>query len=326
MVGNVSMPPAPLPSPHANGNAILAFSGVSFTYRGDWLQRIQALKQVDLNVPQGAAFGFLGANGAGKSTSIKLLVGLLQGHRGTITLFGSALGDPRLRQKVGYLPEQPFFYDNLEVGEYLCYLGKLSGMAGPALSAACDRVYQLLDLGDLRARKLRSFSKGMRQRFGLAQAIVHQPELLILDEPCSGLDPLWRARFKEIMRLERRRGATLFFSSHILSDVEDFCDHYAVIDHGEVLEQGRLADLLGTAPLRLTGSGPAPSGAQAGEDGMWTCEFDEAQRAQQLAQLPVGANIIRLERHGIALEDYFVARIKAYHGAGKALLGKEDRA
>ena len=297
----------------------LSFDHVSFTYRGDWLQRIQALTDVTLAVPRGASFGYLGANGAGKSTSIKLLVGLLHGHRGRVSLFGAPLGDPRLRQRLGYLPEQPYFYDNLRVGEYLAYLGRLSGLEGPALAAGCDRVARLLDLGELLGRKLRSFSKGMRQRFGLAQAMVHQPDLLILDEPFSGLDPLWRARFKEVMDLERRRGATLFFSSHILSDVEDLCDHYAVIDHGTVLEQGRLAELLGQAPLLLTARGPRPEGAADGDDGAWTLTFPEQERERVLAGLPAGAAILRLERQRIALEDYFVARIKAFHGAGRKL-------
>jgi ABC-2 type transport system ATP-binding protein len=298
---------------------MLSFAHVSFTYRGDWLQRVKALTAVDLAVPSGSSFGFLGANGAGKSTSIKLLVGILLGHQGEIRLFGSPLGDVELRRRIGYLPEQPFFYDNLAVGEYLAYLGRLSGMGHAAISTAAERVYQLLDLGELRERKLRSFSKGMRQRFALAQAIFHQPDLLILDEPFSGLDPLWRARFKEVLELERKRGATLFFSTHILSDVEDLCDHYAVIDHGVVLEQGRLQDLLGTAPLILYGSGPRPQQARELPDGTWSVEFAEVERAARIQALPAGAQLLRLERHRIALEDYFVARVKAFHAAGKQL-------
>jgi len=300
---------------------VLSFSNVSFTYRGDWLNRIHALKRVDLSVPAGAAYGFLGANGAGKSTSIKLAMGLLHGHKGEITLLGQPIGDHRLRARVGFLPEQPFFYDNLAVGEYLAYLGHLSGLHGAVLSAAIERVYQLLDLGDLRARKLGSFSKGMRQRFGLAQAILHQPDLLVLDEPFSGLDPLWRARFKEVMALERKRSATLFFSSHILSDIEDLCDSYCVIDHGEVLEQGRLADLLGQAPLQLTASGAPAPGATVAADGTWQLTFPESRRSEILGGLAQGA-VLRLERQRIALEDYFVNRVKAHHGAGRRLGGE----
>ena len=298
---------------------MLSFSAVSFTYRGDWLQKIHALSEVTLSVPVGSAYGFLGANGAGKSTSIKLLMGLLHGHRGSIQLFGQPIGKPALRARLGYLPEQPYFYDNLQVEEYLTYLGRLSGMTPTAISAACERVYQLLDLGDLRTRMLRSFSKGMRQRFGLAQAIFHKPDLLVLDEPFSGLDPLWRARFREVMHLERQRGATLFFSSHILADVEDLCDHYGMIDHGRILEQGRLADLLGQAPLALTGAGTAPVGAVPGSDRTWILTFPESEREARLAALPAGAQILRLERQRIALEDYFVSRIRAFHGAGHKL-------
>lgn len=301
---------------------ILEFSGVSYSYRGDWLNRVHALRDVSFAVPAGAAYGFLGANGAGKSTSIRLVVGLLHGHSGRIGLFGQdlAAGGPDLRTRIGYLPEQPYFYDNLAVGEYLAWLARLSGMDGAAIPAAVDRVCQLLDLGDLRGRHLRSFSKGMRQRFGLAQAIVHQPDLLILDEPFSGLDPLWRARFREVMHLERARGATLCFSSHILSDVEDLCDHYGVIDHGRVLEQGRLADLLGQAPLELAGTGEPPPGAVARADGTWTITFADTDRERVLASVPA-SRIVRLERQRIALEDWFVNRVKATHGAGSALGG-----
>jgi len=298
----------------------LAFDAVSFTYRGDWLQRIEALKAVSFSVPAGSAFGFLGANGAGKSTSIKLLMGLLHGHEGSITLFGQPLGSPALRREIGYLPEHPFFYENQKVSEYLTYLGRLSGMERGAIADACDRVYDLLDLGDLRDRHLRSFSKGMRQRFGLAQAIFHRPKLLVLDEPFSGLDPLWRARFRQVMAAERERGGTLFFSSHILSDVEDLCDHYAVIDHGRVLESGPLADLLGQAPLHLVGTGPRPEGASDGDDGEWVLEFTEDEREQRLAAVAAaGGSVLRLERPRQALEDYFVARVKDFHGAGSAM-------
>jgi ABC-2 type transport system ATP-binding protein len=300
---------------------ILSFADVSFSYRGDWLNRIDALASVTFAVPTGSAFGYLGANGAGKSTSIKLLMGLLHGHRGGITLLGQPLGDHRLRARVGFLPEQPYFYDNLALDEYLAYLGRLSGMTAVGIGAACDRVYDLLDLGDLRKRKLKSFSKGMRQRFGLAQAILHAPDVIVLDEPFSGLDPLWRARFKEILALERKRGATLFFSSHILGDIEDLCSHYAVIDHGKVLEQGRIADLIGSAPLELTGSGTSPEGAHDLGDGTWRITFNEDERARRLASLPAGAHIVRLERQRIALEDWFVARVRSFHGAGASLTG-----
>jgi ABC-2 type transport system ATP-binding protein len=298
---------------------VLAFKKVSFAYRGDWLQRIVALKDVTLRVPTGSAFGFLGANGAGKSTSLKLVMGLLHGHRGDITLFGQPLGDHRLRARIGFLPEQPYFYDNLDVGEYLSYLAHLSGVAHAAIPGEVDRVCKLLDLDELKQRKLRSFSKGMRQRFGLAQAIIHRPDLLILDEPFSGLDPLWRARFREIMRLERQRGATLCFCTHVLSDVEDLCDHYAVIDHGMTLEQGRLADLVQQAPLVLIGGGARPDSAREVGDGTWTWEFPETERERVLAGLPAGAQVLRLERHRLGLEDYFVSRVKAFHAAGQRL-------
>ena len=297
---------------------ILSFSNVHFAYRGDWLNRVKSLDGVSFSVPTGSAYGFLGANGAGKSTSIKLTVGLLLGYAGSIQVFGQPLGDDALRRRIGYLPEQPYFYENLQVAEYLTYLGKLSGLRGAALTAAIDRVCSILDLDSLRRRKLGSFSKGMRQRFGLAQAILHAPELLILDEPFSGLDPLWRARFREILAGERKRGATLFFSTHILSDVESLCDHYAVIDHGHVLEEGALADLVREAPLMLVASGPRPDDAQDLGDGTWSLQFSEADRERRVAAaVAAGASILRLSREHQALEDWFVDKVKDFHAAGQ---------
>ncbi len=295
---------------------ILEFEQVAYDYRGDWLQRIHALKEVSLSVPHGAAYGYLGANGAGKSTSIKLLTGMLFGHTGAIKLFGEEIGEASLREKLGYLPEHPFFYEHLQVEEYFIYLAKLSKMSRSAMKASLENVYDLLDLGDLRKRKLGSFSKGMRQRFGLGQAIIHRPDLLVLDEPFSGLDPLWRSRFREVLRLERERGATLFFSSHILSDVEDLCDHYAVIDHGVVLEQGKLSALFGEAPLCLHAQGPVPAHATVETFAdHWRWNFPDEQREQNIqACLAAGARILRLERPKQALEDYFVNRVKSFHG------------
>ncbi len=299
---------------------VLAYDSVCFTYRGDWLQRVIALREISFEVSAGEACGFLGANGAGKSTAIKLLMGLLHGHTGSIHLFGRPIGPPGLRREVGYLPEQPFFYENLSVHEYLAYLGRLSGMGRAQIREARERVYQELDLGDLRRRHLRSFSKGMRQRFGLAQAIFARPRLLVLDEPFSGLDPLWRSRFREILKAERARGATLFFSSHILADVEDLCTHYVMIDHGRAIEAGGLAGLFARAPLQLTGTGPAPAEAELEAGGTWHWVFPEQERDRALATVAeCGGSVVRLERQRKALEDYFVARVRASHHAGNAL-------
>ncbi len=304
---------------------VLSFREVSFTYRGDWMQRITALREVSFTILPGQACGFLGANGAGKSTSIKLIMGLLHGHSGDIRLFDRPIGPPELRRTVGYLPEQPFFYENLSVEEYLRYLGRLSGLDGPRIRSACERVYEELDLGDLRRRFLRSFSKGMRQRFGLAQAIFAGPDLLVLDEPFSGLDPLWRSRFREILLAERSRGATLFFSSHILSDVEDICDHYVIIDHGQVLEAGELSGLFAQAPVQMVGEGPAPAEAELLSGGHWRWIFPEQRRTVALRTVQeCGGSILRLERQRQALEDYFVNRVRSSHKAGQALHASDD--
>ncbi len=302
-----------------NETPVIEARGVGFTYTGNWLQKITALHDVTVSVPTGSIFGYLGANGAGKSTLIKLMMGLLRGHSGQIRLFGEDIGNPKQRTHLGYLPEQPFFYENLQVHEYLSYLGHLSGLDSATLKRNAERVYELLDLGDLRKRKLGSFSKGMRQRFGLAQTIIHEPKLIVLDEPFSGLDPLWRARFRQIFTEENKRGATLFFSSHILSDIEDLCTHYAVIDHGRVLEQNRLDALFEQAPLQLIGTGPMPKEATRASDNSWTWVFNDDQRQASLdAVHACGGSILRLERQKLGLEEYFVQRVAEHHAAGPA--------
>jgi len=165
-----------------------------------------------------------------------------------------------------------------------------------------------------------TLSGGQRARVAVLRVLLSEPRALLLDEPFSGLDPLWRARFREVLAAERRRGATLFFSSHILSDVEHLCDHYAVIDHGTVLETGALAELLGQAPLQLTGSGPRPEGAESVADDQWRVSFPEDRRDAVLAQVAqAGGRILRLERQRQALEDYFVGRVRDRHGAGRAV-------
>ncbi len=203
-------------------------------YSGKGGSRLQALQGVTLAVRQGEVFGFLGPNGAGKSSAIKSIMGLITPSSGSVRIMGQPATDPDSRQPVGYLPENPSFYDTLTAEEYLLFVGRSFGMKGVTLRQETERVLKLLEIWDARKRPLRSFSKGMVQRVGIAQVLVHDPAILVLDEPMSGLDPLGRALVKEIILDLKSRGKTVFFSTHIIADVEEVCDRVGVILNGEL--------------------------------------------------------------------------------------------
>jgi ABC-2 type transport system ATP-binding protein len=211
-----------------------------------WTPRQTVLQGLDLTVEAGEIFGFLGPNGAGKSTTIKAIVGLIQPTAGTVRIFGQ---DPRLaiaRRQVGFLPENPYFYDYLTGREFLRFCGRLFGLSGKALDTKIDGLLEMAGMDDRADYQMRKYSKGMLQRIGLAQSLINDPELVVLDEPLTGLDPLGRAEFKDIILGLKRRGATVFFSSHILPDAETVCDRVAIINQGRLLRTGNLHDLLRT--------------------------------------------------------------------------------
>jgi ABC-2 type transport system ATP-binding protein len=200
------------------------------------------VRGLSLQVPRGEIFGFLGPNGAGKSTSIKMLLGLVRPTDGHATVLGAPVGDVETRRRIGFLPEDFRFYDWLTAAELLRFHGRLCGMTATALRS---RVPEMLDLVGLTAhadRRVRGFSKGMLQRIGLAQALVHEPELVFLDEPTSGLDPMGRRMVRDILNAERRRGATVFLNSHLLGEVEITCDRVVFIKAGEVVAAQNLRD------------------------------------------------------------------------------------
>lgn len=208
---------------------------LSKVFTGKKLARVQALNSVSFSVGRGEVFGFLGPNGAGKSTTIKCLMGLIKPTSGTALIMGEPVGSAASRMKVGFLPENPAFYDYLSAEEYLHFVGKIYGMPAAELARRSDETLKLLELWDARKRPMRGYSKGMIQRVGLAQTLIHDPELYILDEPMSGLDPIGRALVKEIILDLKKRGKCVFFSTHITDDVEKVCDRVAVINRGELL-------------------------------------------------------------------------------------------
>lgn len=214
-------------------NAI-EISNLSKTYKGKKFSVVEALKNLNLTVGQGEVFGFLGPNGAGKSTTIKALVGLIAPSAGSAALMGIDISSHESRRRVGFLPENPSLYDFLTAREYLAFIGKSFSMPERAIAERILEVLSLLQLTDAADRPVRSYSKGMVQRLGLAQALLHEPDLYILDEPMSGLDPLGRALVKDIIRQLKQSGKTVFFSTHITADVEAVCDKVGIIAKGEL--------------------------------------------------------------------------------------------
>lgn len=211
---------------------------------GFWKKTLRpALKPLDLTVESGEAFGFLGPNGAGKTTTLKLLMGIIFPSAGSANILGKHFLDPEVKKRIGFLPEQPYFYDYLSAPELLDYYAGLSGVTAAERKKRIGAVLERVGLADVGNKQLRKFSKGMLQRVGIAQAIIHDPEVVFLDEPMSGLDPLGRHEVRALIQGLKDEGKTIFFSTHILSDAEALCDRVAVIHKGELRGVGVVNDL-----------------------------------------------------------------------------------
>ena len=208
-----------------------------------------AVASLDLAVPRGEIFGFLGPNGAGKSTCVKMLLGLVFPTEGSGTLLGSPLGDLRIKSKIGFLPELFRFHEWFTAREFLNFHGKLYGMSAAQRKLRISEVLALVNLEHTAGQQLRTFSKGMLQRIGIAQALLHDPELIFLDEPTSALDPIGRRLVRDIIRKLKAEQKTVFLNSHLLSEVEAVCDRVAIIQRGEVVRDGTLDELLAARRL-----------------------------------------------------------------------------
>jgi len=213
--------------------------------KGFWRKRpMRALDGLSLNVESGEIFGFLGPNGAGKTTTLKLLMNLIRPTAGSARILGEPVDRVAMRKRIGYLPENPYFYDYLTAEELLTYVGALFRIRRPELGKKVAQLLETVGLSDARKTQLRRFSKGMVQRVGIAQAIINDPEVVFLDEPMSGLDPLGRREVRLVIASLRSKGVTVFFSSHILPDVEILCDRVAILNKGRLIEAGALSDIL----------------------------------------------------------------------------------
>jgi ABC-2 type transport system ATP-binding protein len=225
--------------------AALEILGLAKSYPvGFWRKTLKpVLQPLHLTVEEGETFGFLGPNGAGKTTTLKLLMGVVFPTSGSARILGHDFHDPDVKRQVGFLPEQPYFYDYLSAPELLDYYAQLSGVSAADRRKRIPELLERVGLGDAGKTQLRKFSKGMLQRIGIAQAIVHDPRIVFLDEPMSGLDPLGRREMRELIQELKDQGKTVFFSTHILSDAEALCDRVAVIHKGELRGIGVVEDL-----------------------------------------------------------------------------------
>jgi ABC-2 type transport system ATP-binding protein len=214
---------------------LIEMNSLTKVFKRDFTKKeVHALRSLTLSIDEGEVFGFLGPNGAGKSTTIKLLLNLIRPASGTATIGGRAVSDKSVRKSIGYLPENPFFYDHLSAKELLWFGGRSCSLDISVIKQRTEALLEELDLAYAMKRPLRSYSKGMVQRAGLALALIHDPKILILDEPMSGLDPAGRRKVFELILRLKSEGKTVFFSSHILHDIERLCDRAAILINGSL--------------------------------------------------------------------------------------------
>jgi ABC-2 type transport system ATP-binding protein len=288
---------------------------------GFWRKRPKrALSPLNLSVEEGEIFGFLGPNRAGKTTTLKMLMGLVFPTAGTAKILGMDLDDPKMKARIGFLPEQPYFYDHLTARELLNYYGQLSGMPAKERMRKVDEVLVRVGLPEVGGTQLRKFSKGMLQRVGIAQAILHDPKVVFLDEPMSGLDPMGRREVRDLIEQLKNEGKTVFFSTHILSDAEALCDRVAIMHLGKLLRVGVVADLISSihgkveivwqgttvpssianlgAECHVTGDTVRATLAEGNQDA--AIDFLRKEKLRLISVLPVR----------MSLEDYFVAQVR----------------
>ena len=225
---------------------VLEVTDLTKTFRmGFFRKRVEAVKQVSFGVLQGEIFGLLGPNGAGKTTTLKMMMGLISKGSGSIKIFGKEVDRPSSRIDVGYLPENPYFHEYLNPRELLDFYGSLCGVDKNRVAKRRDELIKLVGLEEAAKRPLRKFSKGMLQRIGLAQAMISDPKVLVLDEPMTGLDPIGRKAVTDIIVDLNKKGTTILFSSHILSDVERLCNKVVMLNRGIKVAEGMLSELVG---------------------------------------------------------------------------------
>jgi ABC-2 type transport system ATP-binding protein len=303
-----------------SGNgAVVRLSGLCKSFRGHLgLGRTAAIERLDLSVGRAEIFGLLGHNGAGKTTTLKMLMGLLRPDAGRVEVFGLPVSAPKTRARIGFLPENPYFYDYLTAEEFLDFHGRLHGIPGPERRRRVAESVERVGLGGKGNVSLRKFSKGMVQRLGLAQATLHEPDLVVLDEPMSGLDPMGRREVRDLILSLRDAGKTVLFSSHILQDVEMICDRVAILVRGRLRAVGRLETLVSRRVLwfevAISGDLPRPLPgtlvSASGEESLVRVDDVEALTRLLLATTACGGQVTSVWPRRESLEDLFLREVR----------------
>ena len=290
--------------------AVLEYEHIAKTYRSLFGKRtVRALDDFSLSIEAGEIFGFLGPNGAGKSTAIHLAMGFMRPSAGSGVLLGKKFGYAPARKRVGFLAENVAVY-NRPVKDLVRFYGALNGMRDPELAKRVSEVLELLELRDVETRKASKLSRGMLQRVGLAQALVNDPELLILDEPTSALDPLGRVAVRELLVRARSAGKSVFLSSHLLSEIELVCDRVGIVYKGKLMRVGRTSELLESAEeLEIAASGVTPTefpGAK-NDNGNVVIKVKRAEQRRVIEQIwKAGGEVLRLNPVRRSLEELFL--------------------
>ncbi|MBS0017215.1 MAG: ABC transporter ATP-binding protein [Arthrospira sp. SH-MAG29] len=311
----------PPQSPKSSPPAVVSTEKLGKFYRtGFWMnQKIESLINCSLSIYQGETFGLLGQNGAGKTTLFKVLLGLVRPTSGAAYLLGKPIGDRQVKQRVGYLPENPYFYDYLTGWEFLELAAELFQIPK---AVSRQRIPELLDLVGLAKsaaikKQMRQYSKGMLQRIGMAQALINDPEIVFLDEPMSGLDPMGRYQIREIILSLKQQGKTIFFNSHVLSDVEKICDRVAILAQGELVSIGSLDELLGITEIySVSGKG---GNHQQLEEWVTNLEIEQDYWRGNLQGNPqefiahlqdMNAKLISMNLSRLSLEEFFMQQLR----------------
>ena len=309
--------------------AAIEITGLSKDYAvGFWRKRpLRALHRLSLEIEPGEVFGFLGPNGAGKTTTLKLLTGLIFPTEGTATILGRPVGEPETFLRVGYLPENPYFYDYLTAQELLDYFASFFPLPPEQRRRRREAVLELTRLAEFRHLPLRKFSKGMLQRVGIAQAILHEPEIVLLDEPMSGLDPVGRREVRELILQLKAAGKTVFFSTHILSDAEALCDRVAILNRGELAGVGPISQMVRqetgyeavlecSSPEALPKLEALAAKPMVASGGQCRLEIPERNLRALLALSQTdGVRLLSLNPVRFSLEDYFVKILRGDEAA-----------
>jgi ABC-2 type transport system ATP-binding protein len=300
---------------------ILRTEGLSKTFEvGFRRKRVRAVDDLSLSVPAGEIFGFVGPNGAGKTTTIKMLMGLIFPTSGRAFIFDAPIPSNESKKRIGYLPENPSFHDFLTGRQAMRFFATLSEVPRSDAARRCDELLDLVGLTPAADRQIRKYSKGMQQRLGIAQALVSDPAFVVLDEPMSGLDPIGRREMRDLILELKRRGKTVFFSTHILPDVETLCDRVGIIIGGKLRDVGRLGDLLSARVQSVEATLVVPAGARdrlgagrvlAHEDDWFTVSFESeaAADAAVRAVLGAGGRLVSLTPNRETLEDFFLRKL-----------------